>query len=252
MSRLSLDGFTNFFRYYSGEEQQNAGIEALWKAMPVSLLEEETEWISTFRSKPAPKPSEGSSGPVTPELMSRFSGHKASSFDQIFCDDFNKLLHITGFDTDLTAFRMLLAQMAHETGNWIYMKECGSNSYFYDMYENRSDLGNYLPGDGAKFAGTGAIMVTGRANFADSYKYLQQMDGLNDPRFMEEGCPYVSVQYPFRVCLGWLIKNNYFELCKGGDLMACTKRLNGGTNGILDREYWLNKAYEVITQADLN
>jgi putative chitinase len=183
--------------------------------------------------------------------MSRFSGHGASTFDQIFCDDFNKLLHITGFDTDLTAFRMLLAQMAHETGNWIYMKECGSNSYFTDMYENRSDLGNYLPGDGAKFAGTGAIMVTGRANFADSYKYLQQMDGLNDPRFMEEGCPYVSVKYPFRVCLGWLIKNNYFELCKGGDLLTCTRRLNGGTRGLEDRQYWWDKARQVITQDDL-
>ena len=251
MSRLSLDGFTNFFRYYSGEEQQNAGIEALWKAMPVSLLEEETDWVTTFRSKPVPKPSEGSSGPVTPELMARYSGHGASTFDQIFCDDFNKLLHITGFDTDLTAFQMLLAQMAHETGNWIYMKECGSNSYFTDMYENRSDLGNYLPGDGAKFAGTGAIMVTGRANFADSYKYLQQMDGLNDARFMAEGCPYVSVQYPFRVCLGWLIKNNYFDLCKGGDLLTCTRRLNGGTNGLEDRQYWFDKARQVITQDDL-
>ena len=180
MSRLSLDGFTNFFRYYNDEEQQNAGIEALWKAMPVSLLEEDADWIKTFRSKPAPKPSEGSSGPITPELMSRFSGHNATSFDQIFCDDFNKLLSITGFDTDLTAFRMLLAQMAHETGNWIYMKEIGSAQYFSEMYDNRTDLGNYLPGDGAKFSGCGAIMVTGRANFADSYKYLQQMDSLDD------------------------------------------------------------------------
>ena len=251
MARLSLDGFTNFFRYYNAEEQQNAGIEALWKAMPVSLLEEEADWIKSFRSAPAPKPSESLSGPITPELMSRFSGHKASSFDQTFCDDFNKLLHITGFDTDLTAFRMLLAQMAHETGNWIYMKEIGGPSYFSEMYENRSDLGNYLPGDGARFSGCGAIMVTGRANFGDSYKYLQQMDGLDDPRFMEEGTPYVSVKYPFRVCLGWLIKNNYFELCKGGDLLACTRRLNGGTNGLEDRQRYWDKAKQVIYQDDL-
>ena len=251
MSRLSLDKFTDFFRWYNGEEQQNAGIEALWKAMPVSLLEEDADWITTFRSKPVPKPSEGSNGPVNPDLMARFSGHAASSFDATFCDDFNKLLAITGFDTDLTAFRMLLAQMAHETGNWIYMKEVGSDAYFTANYENRSDLGNYLPGDGIKFSGCGAIMVTGRANFADSYKYLQQMDGLDDAHFMQEGTPYVSIKYPFRVCLGWLIKNNYFELCKGGDLLACTRRLNGGTNGLEDRQYWYDKARQVIHQDDM-
>jgi hypothetical protein len=251
MARLSLDGFTNFFRFYNGEEQQNAGIEALWKAMPVSLLEEDADWIKTFRSKPAPKPSEGSSGPITPELMSRYSGHPAKSFDATFCDDFNKLLHITGFDTDLTAFRMLLAQCAHETANWVYMKELGSESYFYDMYENRGDLGNTQKGDGARFSGCGPIQVTGRYNFQDSYNYLVQMDGINDPRFMAEGTPYVSVAYPFRVCIGWLIKNNYFELCKGGDLLACTRRLNGGTNGLDDRQYWWDQAKAKIRPEDL-
>jgi len=184
--------------------------------------------------------------------MSRFSGHPASSFDAQFCNDFNKLLKQTGFNTDLTAFRMLLAQMAHESGNWLYMKECGSTAYFTAMYEGRSDLGNTQPGDGARFSGCGPIQCTGRANFSDSYKYLQQMEGLDDPRFMSEGTPYVGEVYPFQVCIGWLIKNNYFELCKTGDLGSCTKRLNGGTNGLEDRLYWYNKAKQVITEADLS
>ena len=63
---------------------------------------------------------------------------------------------------------MLLAQMAHETGNWKWMKEVGSEDYFHRMYEGRSDLGNTEKGDGARFSGCGAIMVTGRANFLQS------------------------------------------------------------------------------------
>ena len=253
MTRLTLDGFKNFFKYYKGgpsNPQQDEALERLWKAIPVSLLEESADWVQKFREQPPVPKSEH--GPITPELMNRFSGHPASSFDAQFCNDFNALLKVTGFDTDLTAFRMLLAQMAHESGNWIYMKECGSTSYFTAMYENRSDLGNTQYGDGARFAGTGAIMCTGRANFQDAYNYLVEIEGINDPRFMAEGRPYVGEVYPFRVCIGWLINNRYLELCKGGDLLACTKRLNGGTNGLEDRQYWWDKAKQVITAADLS
>ena len=249
MTQLSLDEFKNFFRYYKGEPHQDDALEILWKAMPVSLLENDTAWVVKFReTPPAPKPS---AGPITAELMQRFSGHPASSFDDTFCSDFNRLLSITGFDSDLTAFQMLLAQMAHETANWVYMKELGDVAYFTKMYEGRSDLGNTEKGDGTRFSGCGAIQVTGRANFQQSYNYLRQMEGLNDPRFMEEGTPYVSEKYPFRVCTGWLISNNYLTLCKGGDIVACTKRLNGGTNGLSDREHWYRKAQQVITADDL-
>ena len=217
--------------------------------MPVSLLEEQADWVQKFREEPpAPK---SVHGPITPELMSRYSGHSASSFDDLFCSDFNALLKTTGFDTDLTAFRMLMAQIAHESANWKYFREIGSESYFREMYENRADLGNTQPGDGARFSGCGPIQVTGRYNFQASYDYLVQMDGINDPRFMAEGTPYVADAYPFRVCIGWLINNNYFELCKGGDLLACTRRLNGGTNGLEDRQYWWDQAKAKIRPEDL-
>lgn len=249
MTRLSLDDFKNFYRYYEGQSHQQDALGLLYEAMPTSLLESDTAWVVKFReTPPAPEPA---AGPITPELMETFSGHPASSYDSVFCDDFNRLLAITGFDTDLTAFQMLMAQMAHETGNWKWMKEVGSEDYFTRMYEGRSDLGNTEKGDGARFSGCGAIMVTGRANFLQSYKYLQQLEGLNDPRFMAEGTAYVGDVYPFRICTGWLIANNYFTLCRGGDLLACTKRLNGGTNGLEDRQWWWDKARKVISQEDL-
>lgn len=242
MSQVNLQ---DFFKYFSGTKNQVEAISILEGVIPSSLLQEDTTWIIKYREAP-PVP-EKVDGPVTPELMQAFSGHPAYSFDQAFCDDFNDLLSTTGFDTDLTAFQMLISQMAHETANWKYMKEIGDVAYFTKMYEGRSDLGNNQKGDGAKFSGCGAIQCTGRANFQASYDYLQQKRGLNDPRIMAEGTSYTADIYPFSICIGWLINNDYLNLCKGGDILACTRRLNGGTNGLEDRSQWFDKAKQVIT-----
>ena len=247
MTKLSLEEFQNFWIYYNDESHQQAAIASLYEVMPESLLSSESSWVLTYRNPPEPPPSEAIKGPVTPSLMGRYSGHAASSFDEVFCNDFNNLLAITGFDKDLTAFQMLIAQMAHETANWVYMKELGSDAYFNSMYGGRSDLGNTQPGDGARFSGCGAIQVTGRANTQSSYDYLVKMTGLNDPKVMEIGTPHNSVYYPFSICIGWLLNNNYLEVCKTGDIEYATRILNGGYNGLEDRKFWYNKAKAVIT-----
>lgn len=246
MSKIS---FPDFWKYFTGTPNQLEAIVLLESQLPISLLQDDTTWVKKYR-EPEPVP-EAKPGPVTPELMQRFSGHPASSFDSVFCDDFNDLLETTSFGSDLTAFRMLISQMAHETANWKYMKEIGDAAYFTKMYEGRSDLGNTQKGDGAKFSGCGAIQCTGRAIFQASYDYLQQKRGLNDPRIMAEGTSYTANIYPFSICIGWLINNDYFNLCKGGDVVACTRRLNGGTNGLDDRMRWYEKAQRVILQSDL-
>ena len=249
MAKLTPKEWSNFWKFFQGEPHQLDAIDKLYYDMPSALLQDDSKWVEMYRSGP-PEP-EKKPGPVTPELMQRFSGHPASSYDQAFCDDFNDLLETTGFGSDLTAFRMLISQMAHETANWKYMKEIGDNAYFTKMYEGRSDLGNNQPGDGARFSGCGAIQCTGRANFQASYDYLQQKRGLNDPRIMAEGTSYTAAVYPFSICIGWLINNDYLNLCKGGDIVACTRRLNGGTNGLDDRTHWYEKAQRVILQSDL-
>jgi predicted chitinase len=249
MTKLTPKEWSKFWIYFKSEPHQLDALDKLYYDMPSTLLQDDSRWVEMYRSGP-PEP-EKKPGPVTPELMQRFSGHSASSYDQAFCDDFNDLLETTGFGSDLTAFRMLISQMAHETANWKYMKEIGDNAYFTKMYEGRSDLGNNQPGDGARFSGCGAIQCTGRANFQASYDYLQQKRGLNDPRIMAEGTSYTADVYPFSICIGWLINNDYLNLCKGGDIVACTRRLNGGTNGLDDRMYWYEKAQRVILQSDL-
>ena len=49
MARLNIDSFTAFFRWYKGLPHQDLAIAELWKLMPVSLLEEDADWIQTWR-----------------------------------------------------------------------------------------------------------------------------------------------------------------------------------------------------------
>ena len=49
MARLTIDQFTNFFRYYQDLPHQRLAVAELWKLMPVSLLEDDSDWMTTYR-----------------------------------------------------------------------------------------------------------------------------------------------------------------------------------------------------------
>ena len=49
MGRLSIDQFRSFFVWYKGLPHQDLAIAELWKLMPVSLLEDDADWIQTWR-----------------------------------------------------------------------------------------------------------------------------------------------------------------------------------------------------------
>ena len=49
MTRLTIDQFANFFRYYEDLPHQRLAVAELWKLMPVSLLEDDADWIQTYR-----------------------------------------------------------------------------------------------------------------------------------------------------------------------------------------------------------
>ena len=56
MARLNIDAFENFFIHYQALPHQKLAIAELWKAMPVSLLEDDADWIEQYRDAAIEEP----------------------------------------------------------------------------------------------------------------------------------------------------------------------------------------------------
>lgn len=132
--------------------------------------------------------------------------------------------------------RHFLSQTAHESGGLQWLQELASGS----AYEGNPDLGNTQPGDGPRYKGAGVIQLTGR------YNYQAFADFIHDPKVME-GVDYVSTTYPFSSAGFWWHNNDMNALCdRGVSVEAVTERVNGGTNGLADREAYYQKACQII------
>ena len=215
MAKISLP---DFFRYYSGTVEQKEAIVLLESMMPDSLLRDQSAWVRKYREQP-----EAAAGICTPELMERLTGHAANTFDSVFCDDCNRLFADTGFSEHLNAMQMLMANLMHETCNFVYMQEISDGLYL----RGRSDLG-HGPNEGEVWKGAGVLQLTGK------YNYQRLADGINDPKVMD-GVDYVANTYPFTSARIWIEENHLLDVCLTQGFDACCVKINGGWNGIDDR-----------------
>jgi putative chitinase len=123
-----------------------------------------------------------------------------------------------------------LAQVGHESGGFHYMEEIASGS----AYEGRADLGNSFAGDGKRYKGRGPLQVTGRAN----YRRIGCCIGIDIERHPElAAIPSVGI---WTACVYWSDRK-INALSDRDDLLAVTKAVNGGTNGLDDRKARLTK-----------
>lgn len=125
-----------------------------------------------------------------------------------------------------------LAQLAHESGELVYMEEIGSG----EVYEGRKDLGNTHKGDGKKYKGRGPIQLTGRTNYRAAGKALN-LDLENHPEKVK--IPEVG----FRTAV-WFWNTHKLNLLADKNTLKSfrliTKQINGGTMGQNSRErYWI-------------
>jgi putative chitinase len=144
-----------------------------------------------------------------------------------------------------TALRIdhLLAQVAHESDGFCTTEEYASGA----AYEGRADLGNTQKGDGKRFKGRGPIQLTGRDNHRQFTNWLRKIIA-TCPNF--ETNPELVAIFPWA---GWAVfffwsTKALNALADRDDLVAVTKIVNGGRNGLADRAKYLAKAKNAVAK----
>lgn len=96
-------------------------------------------------------------------------------------------------------------------------------------------LGNVEPGDGWRYRGRGLIQLTGRANYAEAGKAIG-MPLVEQPELLEQ--PEAAA-----LSAAWYWSSRQLgRLADADDLLAVTRKINGGTHGLDDRRKRLERA----------
>jgi len=111
------------------------------------------------------------------------------------------------------------------------------------VYASRMGNGDEKSGDGWKYRGRGALQLTGKDNYASFAKYLQKPEIMTNPDI-------VATEYSFESAMFFFDKNKLWSICDQGindaAILALTKRINGGTHGLEDRNQKTKKYYEFV------
>jgi putative chitinase len=160
-----------------------------------------------------------------------------------------------------------LAQLSHESGGFNFVKEnlnygakglmTTFKKYFptedlakkYErkpemianrVYANRMGNGDETSGDGFKYRGRGLIQLTGKNNYTLFANALEIS--------IEETVEYLETPAGACSSAGWFWDNNRLnDYCDRGDFVGLTKRINGGTIGLADRQHHYDVAYKLLT-----
>jgi putative chitinase len=138
---------------------------------------------------------------------------------------------------DKSMVLMALGTIRAETGSFAPIDE-GISSFnttwggphAFDKYDNRHDLGNQGPPDGAAFKGRGFVQLTGRSN----YTRYSAMLGLGDQLVQDPdvaGDPIVAGQL-----LAVFLKDHEAAIraaLNANDLKQARKLVNGGSHGLV-------------------
>jgi putative chitinase len=110
------------------------------------------------------------------------------------------------------------------------------------VYSSRMGNGNEASGEGYKFRGRGYIQLTGKDNYR-AFDATVGEDILANPDLVATKYPLASAAFFFK-------RNNLWAICDRGASMdvvtAVTKRVNGGTIGLADRQKHFKEYYNLL------
>lgn len=149
-------------------------------------------------------------------------------------DAMPKVIEMAKLSTDLRLAHFL-AQLAHESDGFHTTDEYASGA----AYEGRRDLGNVKAGDGRRFKGRGLIQITGRANARRMSRALGQ-DFETNPELLR--------RFPWAALTAAVYWDDHRlnDYADRDNVLTITKRINGGTNGLSDRELYLRRAKRAL------
>lgn len=132
-----------------------------------------------------------------------------------------------------------LAQIGHESGRFNFLHELWGPTPAQLTYEGRRDLGNVQNGDGYRFRGRGLIQITGRVNY-DSVSKALKHDFVSNPDDL--ALPEWSA---LSAAWFWCV-HGCNPLADTGKFEAITRAINGGLNGLADREKLWEQAKKAL------
>lgn len=131
-----------------------------------------------------------------------------------------------------------LAQMSHESAGFTALVEKRSDASAERKYGAGTRvgkvLGNTQPGDGAKYKGRGIIQLTGRFNYR-KFGNMLGIDLENNPDLAAD--PQIAI----KIAAAFWQDKGLNELADKGNFKEITRRINGGYNGLADRQRRLRK-----------
>jgi putative chitinase len=131
-----------------------------------------------------------------------------------------------------------LAQIGHESGRLRYVKEIWGPTKQQLRYEGTDlakRLGNIKEGDGKRYLGRGLLQVTGRYNYVLLYKDMKEYypdcpDFEKYPELVE------TPEWAAKSAALYWKRHNLNKFADSGDFIGLTKAINGGLNGLDDRQ----------------
>jgi putative chitinase len=110
-------------------------------------------------------------------------------------------------------------------------------------YANRMGNGDESSGDGYKYRGRGYLQCTGADNYKSFGDYIGE-DCLSNPNL-------VAFKYPLESAAWFFTVNNIWTVCDKGRsnavVQAVTKVVNGGKNGLVDRQRLFSQYYDAVS-----
>ena len=106
------------------------------------------------------------------------------------------------------------------------------------------ELGNTQVGDGFRYRGNGVLQTTGRGNH-------QRMGALVGVDFEGNPALVIAPEHALKPALHEWTEGNLNRFADKNDIRTITRRINGGFNGLADREAWFSKLWPLLKTDDL-